>query len=202
MAHVLLLRHAHRLDFVQPEWFNTAAYPFDPPLSAWGWQQILELTPKLLHLPFDHLYSSPYLRALQTAYPLSRAWDLKICVEGGLREWLHPEWSPSLPQTWPLANKVSQVPSINVNYVGCFNPQYPESIAALNSRAIQVTEQLIVNAPGCTAIVAHRHTLSSMLTALGVKPEMLPELLPATGIVLRSSNRSLGSWQVSEVLSP
>jgi broad specificity phosphatase PhoE len=202
MAHVLLLRHAHRLDFVQPEWFNTAAYPFDPPLSARGWQQILELTPKLLHLPFDRLYSSPYLRALQTAYPLSRAWDLKICIEGGLREWLNPEWSPSLPQTWPLANKMAQVPGIDVNYVGSFNPQYPESIAALNARAIQVTEQLIVNTPDRTVIVAHRHTLSSMLTALGVEPELLPELLPATGIVLQSSDRSLGSWQISEVLSP
>jgi broad specificity phosphatase PhoE len=187
---------------VQPEWFNTAAYPFDPPLSARGWQQILELTPKLLHLPIDHLYSSPYLRALQSAYPLCRAWDLKICIEFGLREWLHPEWSPSLPLTQPLGTKMAQVPGIDVNYMGSFDPQYPESITALNARAVQVSEQLIVNAPGCVAIVAHRHSLSSMLTALGGGTLEQPELLPATGILLQSSNRSLGSWQITEIFTP
>jgi broad specificity phosphatase PhoE len=199
MAHALLLRHAHRLDFIQPEWFNTAPYPFDPPLSALGWQQILELTPQLSHLPIDHLYSSPYLRALQTAYPLSRAWDLKICMESGLREWLHPDWSPSLPATWPIATKMVQVPGIDFSYVESYAPQYPELVTDLDVRGAQVAEQLIVNAPGYPAIVTHRHSLSSMLTALVGKQELLPELLPATGIVLKSSDRSLGSWQVQEV---
>jgi broad specificity phosphatase PhoE len=201
MDRLFLLRHAHRLDFVQPEWFDTAAYPFDPPLSALGWQQILELTPKLLHLPIDRLYCSPYLRALQTAYPLSRVWNLKICVEFGLREWLHPEWSPSLPETLPLAAKMAQVRGIDVNYVGCCAPEYPESIAALNIRATKVTKELIVNASGCIAIVAHRHSLSSMLAVLCSDPES-PELLPATGIVLESADRSAGSWHITEVFRP
>jgi broad specificity phosphatase PhoE len=201
MAHILLLRHAHRLDFIQPEWFNTATYPYDPPLSARGWQQILELTPQLLHLPINRLYSSPYLRALQTAYPLSRAWNLKIEIETGLREWLHPEWSPSLPETWPLANKMAQVQGIDINYESKFKPQYPESIAALAARATQVATTLI-NAPDCIAIVTHRHTMSSIITALMGSAESIPELLPTTGIILQSSDRSLGSWQIDQVFKP
>jgi broad specificity phosphatase PhoE len=202
MAHVLLLRHSHRLDFIQPQWFETATYPYDPPLSAWGWQQILELTPQLLHLPIDQLYSSPYLRALQTAYPLSRAWNLKICIENGLREWLHPEWSPSLPATLPLADKMAQVPGIDVNYRASLDPLYPELIAALEHRATQVAERLVVNASGCIAIVTHRHTMSSILAALMGDQKIMPELLPATGIFLQSEARSLGSWQISQVFRP
>jgi broad specificity phosphatase PhoE len=215
MPTLLLIRHAHRLDFIQPEWFNTAIYPYDPPLSALGWQQALELVPKLLHLPIiygasgtiDRLFASPYLRTLQTAYPIAsginrvrQGLGLKICIENGLREWLHPDWSPTLPETLPLAEKILQVPLIDLKYSGILEPQYPETLAAVNSRSQQVAEKLAGLSDRCVAIVAHKHTLSGMLTALLPANSTIPEFLPAMALVLTSDDRTMGSWQITEIL--
>jgi broad specificity phosphatase PhoE len=215
MPTLLLIRHAHRLDFIQPEWFETAAYPYDPPLSALGWQQTLELTPKLLHLPItygasgiiDRIFTSPYLRTLQTAYPIAsginrvrRGVGLKLCIENGLREWLHPDWSPTLPETLPLAEKILQVPLIDLEYVGIMEPQYPETLVALNIRSQKVAEKIVGLADRCVAIVAHKHTLSGMLAALLPANSTIPEFLPAMVLVLTSGDRSMGSWQITEIL--
>jgi broad specificity phosphatase PhoE len=215
MPILLLIRHAHRLDFIQPQWFETAAYPYDPPLSALGWQQTLELVPKLLHLPItygasgaiDRIFTSPYLRTLQTAYPIAssinrgrRGLGIKLCIENGLREWLHPDWSPTLPETLPLAEKILQVPLIDLDYAGIFDPQYPETLVAVNIRSQQVAEKIVGLANRCVAIVAHKHTLSGMLTALLPANSEIPEFLPAMALVLTSGDRSMGSWQITEIL--
>ncbi len=207
MPTLLLIRHAHRLDFIQPQWFETAAYPYDPPLSALGWQQALELAPKLLHLPIDHIFTSPYLRTLQTAYPIAsginkirRGLRVKLCIENGLREWLHPDWSPTLPETLPLKEKMLQVPLIDLEYAGIFEPQYPETLIALNIRSQQVAAKLVGLADRCVAIVAHKNTLSSMLIALLLADVKFPEILPAMALVLTSRDRSMGSWQITEIL--
>ena len=207
MPTLLLIRHAHRLDFIQPQWFETAAYPYDPPLSALGWQQALELAPKLLHLPIDHIFTSPYLRTLQTAYPIASGINrirhgltVKLCIENGLREWLHPDWSPTLPETLPLKEKMLQVPLIDSEYVGIFEPQYPETLVALNIRSQQVAAKLVGLADRCVAIVAHKNTLSSMLTALLLADVKFPEIVPAMALVLTSRDRSMGSWQITEIL--
>jgi broad specificity phosphatase PhoE len=212
MLTLVLIRHAHRLDFIQPQWFETAAYPYDPPLSALGWQQALELAPKLLQMPItcgaiDRIFTSPYLRTLQTAYPLASGINrvrpglgLKLCIENGLREWLHPDWSPCLPETLPLAEKMLQVPPIDLEYIGIFEPQYPETLAALNIRSQQVAKKLVELSDRCAAIVAHKHTLLGMLAALLPADSEIPELLPAMALVLTSRDRSMGSWQIKEIL--
>jgi broad specificity phosphatase PhoE len=206
MPTILLIRHAHRLDFVQPQWFDTAAYPYDPPLSALGWQQTLELTPRLLHLPIEQIFTSPYLRTLQTAYPIasglnkSAGCKVKLCIESGLREWLHPDWSPALPETLPLAEKMLQVPLIDLEYEGIFNPQYPETLEALNIRSQQVAKKLIRLSDRCIAIVAHKYTLLGMLISLLPADSAFPEILPAMALVLTSRDRSMGSWQIQEIL--
>ncbi len=206
MPTILLIRHAHRLDFIQPEWFETAAYPYDPPLSALGWQQALELAPKLLHLPIDSIFTSPYLRTLQTAYPIAcginkarRGAGLKLQMESGLREWLHPDWSPTLPATLPLREKALQVPLIDLEYIEIFEPEYPETLAAVNIRSQRVVEKIVGFSNECVAIVAHKHTLSGMLAALLPANSTIPEFLPAMALVLTSGSRSMGSWQITGI---
>jgi broad specificity phosphatase PhoE len=207
MPTLLLIRHAHRLDFIQPEWFETAAYPYDPPLSALGWQQALELAPKLLHLPIERIFTSPYLRTLQTAYPIAAGINrvrhglgLKMCIENGLREWLHPDWSPTLPETLPLAEKILQIPLIDQEYIGILEPQYPETLEALNIRSQLAVEKIVKLTDECVAIIAHKHTLSGMLTALLPPNSEIPEFLPAMALVLTSGDRSMGSWRITEIL--
>lgn len=45
---VWIARHGNRLDFVNPEWFNTAERPYDPPLSEDGIVQAKQLGQRLV----------------------------------------------------------------------------------------------------------------------------------------------------------
>ena len=79
-------------------------------------------------------------------------------------------------------------------------PQYPETLAAVNIRSQQVAEKLVGLTDRCIAIVAHKHTLSGMLAALLPADATILEFLPAMALVLTSGDRSLGSWQITKIL--
>jgi broad specificity phosphatase PhoE len=44
---IWIARHGNRLDFVRPEWFDTALRPYDPPLSKDGFVQAKQLAKRL-----------------------------------------------------------------------------------------------------------------------------------------------------------
>ena len=67
MRTVWLVRHGNRQDFVDRSWRETAARPHDPPLSADGREQARETGRFLAGEPIDHLFASPFLRAVETA---------------------------------------------------------------------------------------------------------------------------------------
>ena len=48
---VWIARHGNRIDFVNPEWFNTAKRPYDPHLSDDGILQAQKLANRLRHPP-------------------------------------------------------------------------------------------------------------------------------------------------------
>ncbi len=64
-----------------------ARAPADPPLSDKGWQQAGRLADWLAREEIHRLYSSPMLRARQTAEPLARARGLDIEVRDGVAEY-------------------------------------------------------------------------------------------------------------------
>ncbi len=197
---IWLVRHAHRLDFIQPEWFETAALPYDPPLSALGWQQSLELVPQLKNSHVQQIFTSPYLRTLQTAYPIAKSLGLSIQIEDGLREWLHGEWSPWLPKTLPIESLVDGGFPIDLNYQSQVSPKYPETAAELTTRTIQVTDQLINQSQNSVLIVAHNHTLMGIVAALTSDSTTLQPLAfaPAGVMVLTNTgDRTNGGWQIA-----
>ena len=118
MQTLCLVRHAHRLDFIEPEWFDTAIYRYDPPLSPQGFDRASILADELSQVPIDRLFSSPFLRSIQTLDPLARLLDLPIQLEWGLCEWLCQDWSTELPQTTPVKDLVKLYPNINSDCVG------------------------------------------------------------------------------------
>ncbi len=68
---VWIARHGNRLDFVNPDWFNTAPRRYDPPLSEDGFIQAKELANRLKLESLKHIFVSPFLRAIKTAYPVA-----------------------------------------------------------------------------------------------------------------------------------
>ena len=89
---VWIARHANRLDFVNPEWFNTAERRYDPPLSDDGIEQAKLLAKRLKGVGIRHIFASPFLRTVQTAHAVSETIGVPVKVEAGLSEWLNAEW--------------------------------------------------------------------------------------------------------------
>jgi broad specificity phosphatase PhoE len=197
---VWLVRHAHRLDFIQPEWFETAPFPYDPPLSALGWQQSLELVSKFQNSHIQQIWASPHLRTIQTAYPLAQSLGLSIKVEYGLREWLNPLWSKSLPEILPTTELAARGIRVNEYYQSQCWPIYPETMTELMARTALVTKKAIIPSHDSVLIVAHKNSLAGIVAALTGKISVVQELeiLPASVIALTTADpeRASGSWQI------
>jgi broad specificity phosphatase PhoE len=185
---------------VQPQWFLTAPYPYDPPLSAHGIYQALALVGQLRGQGIGQIFCSPQLRALQTAQPLAQALGLGIQVEFGLREWLHPEWSTALPATLPPALNPAPIKTAT-SYGSLFHPQYPETADDLQGRADRLVEAIITPSSTDVLIVAHKHILLSIVSTLNGSNWLGAEMAPATLFALSSQSQTRGSW-ILQPLSP
>lgn len=152
---VWIARHGNRLDFVTPEWFETAQRRYDPPLSKDGLIQATELGKRLKKENISHIFSSPFLRAIQTADRVAQELDLPIKIEAGLSEWLNPYWMTEAPQTHPKDFLAEHYPRIDWNYSSKIIPQYPESEETVMQRTAQTARQLIIEFSEDILLVGH-----------------------------------------------
>jgi broad specificity phosphatase PhoE len=139
---IWITRHGNRLDFIKPEWFNTAARPYDPPLAEDGILQAQALGKRLKEEQISQIFCSPFLRTVQTAFEVAQILSLSIQLEPGLGEWLHPEWMPKMPERTSMAELVAQYPLINSDYQPLILPNYPETEADLMERTGRVSQVL------------------------------------------------------------
>ncbi len=123
---IWIARHANRLDFVNPDWFLTAERRYDPPLSDDGLVQASQLANRLKHENIKAIFSSPFLRTIQTANQVAEVLDLQVKLESGLSEWLNPEWMTQNPEKMPIADLIALFPRIDTNYNSRIIAQYPE----------------------------------------------------------------------------
>ncbi len=152
---VWIARHGNRLDFVQPEWFNTAARRYDPPLYDDGFIQAQELGQRLQPENITHIFSSPFLRTIQTANEVAKILNLSIKLEAGLSEWHNPEWMSGSPEIHPREILAAQYPRIDWQYQSRIIPQYPESKADVNQRTKKTINQLVAEFREDILIVGH-----------------------------------------------
>ena len=139
---VWIARHGNRLDFVNPEWFNTAERPYDPPLSEDGVIQASQLGKRLVGLGIKHIFASPFLRTVQTANCVAECLDLPIKLESGLSEWLNPAWMVSNPERHSMAELKDLFPRIDSSYSSRVIAEYPETLEQVNQRTAQTALQL------------------------------------------------------------
>lgn len=139
---VWITRHANRLDFVNPEWFNTAVLPYDPPLSQDGIEQAKQLGQRLVGEGIVHIFASPFLRTVQTANEIANILDLPIKLESGLSEWLNPAWMPTAPERLPLEVLQERFPRIDSSYTSLVMAQYPETNEMVLQRTAQAVQLL------------------------------------------------------------
>lgn len=161
-----LVRHGHRLDFVQPEWFDTAIYRYDPPLSVEGCGQADALAQQFRQVRIDRIYSSPFLRTIQTANPLARLLNLPIRLEWGLCEWLCSDWTVNFPETTPVAELFRYYPNIDDAYQSLVLPVYPESVQELDARINMIAGNLIQGNSGNILAIAHKGSVLGIAAVL------------------------------------
>ena len=163
---VWIARHGNRLDFVRPEWFNTAQRRYDPPLSDDGAIQARELAARLKSENIAHIFASPFLRTIQTANEVARVLNLPIKLEAGFCEWLNPNWMDETPETHPQEFLAQQYPLIDWNYQSYLQPQYPETEAQLDRRAEKTIGHLVTQFSEDILIVAHGGLVSAITKGL------------------------------------
>ncbi len=193
---IWILRHGNRHDFVYPEWFNTATRKYDPPLSDDGIIQAETLAEKLLHpnIKIDDIFCSPFLRAIQTAYPIAKNLNLPIKVEAGLGEWHNPNWMDEKPVTESIQELHEKYPLIDQNYQAQIIPQYPETLEDVQKRTATIAN--ILTRQYCHNILFVGHSLSVRGIALGLLNKDQIINTPLCGLVKLNQDSDHNKWNL------
>ncbi len=163
------VRHGMRADFGNPSWRETADNPHDTPLSPSGLEQAGDVAAALAGTGIKRVFSSPFLRALETAHPLAVVLDVPLCIEPGLCEWLNPEWFDAQPR-WMTADEAAvSFPRVDAGYKPALVPTFPEQSETGDVFArVRRTLDLVLSrhASGNLAFFAHGASLAQGIAGL------------------------------------
>ena len=187
---VWIARHANRLDFVNPEWFNTAERPYDPPISDDGIVQAQQLAQRLRRENIAHIFASPFLRTVQTANYVAEVLDLPIKLESGLSEWLNPVWMATKPERLSIKALVELFPRIDTSYTSRAIAEYPETSETVLERSGKTASLLAAEFPEDILLVGHGASILGATIGLAsgtVKTEVNAALCCLVKIVRKDS---------------
>ncbi len=171
---LILLRHEER-DLLDPRFFTE--------LTTKGKENAMKLVNKLSNEKIDIIFSSPFLRTLQTIYPYSTHNNQKVNVEYGLYEYIHNpifnenNWYHTLSEY--NNNKYIYINDIiNNNYQSIVNKNdfiVLEDKPNLENRLIKFFNYLITNYHNKTVLlVSHMGTIN-MIKNLFIKKTNMNE---------------------------
>ncbi|MEL7038157.1 MAG: histidine phosphatase family protein [Cyanobacteria bacterium J06592_8] len=191
---VWIARHGNRIDFVNPEWFNTAERRYDPHLSDDGFVQAQQLANRLVGEGITHIFSSPFLRTVQTANLVAETLNLPLKLQWGLGEWLNPEWMSTDPETLTPAALAEQFPRIDLSYpIG--EARYPETWQDCLNRTAKTAQNLVAAFPNDDLLFVG-HGASVLGTAMGLVPTLTEKDIKASLCCLVKLVRQNNDWFV------
>lgn len=198
---VWIARHGNRIDFVNPQWFDTAERPYDPHLSDDGIIQAKLLGKRLVGKGITQIFASPFLRTVQTANAVAETLDLSIKLDWGLCEWLNPDWMDAMPETLPWKILAQNYPRIDLSYQACSsfrltnaeNPSYPETWEACLARTRETVRGLVAEYPD-ENILFVGHAASVIGTAMGLVANISENDINASLCCLVKIIRQDGEW--------
>jgi broad specificity phosphatase PhoE len=190
---IWIARHGNRADFADPQWRQAAARPHDPPLSPDGLVQADELGRRLLGEGIAHVFTSPFLRAIQTASRVADILGLAVRIEHGLTEWLNLEWFPSAPEYLPLEEAAALFRVVATDYASAVLPSYPETWEQMEARMAMAATMLAERFPGDMLFIGHGATVLGICHAL-LKDR--PEAISAPLCGLTRIARTPGGWRL------
>ena len=167
---IWITRHGNRYDFVNPDWFITAKLRYDPHLAQDGIIQAQELGARLKSENITHIFSSPFLRTVQTAYEVASLLNLPIKLEAGLGEWLNPNWMDSPPEIRSPETLAEQYPLLDLSYQSRVIPHYPETEEMVQKRTQETAQKLAQEFSGELLFVGHGASVLGTAEGLLGKP--------------------------------
>jgi len=203
-SHILLVRHAQRIDFVERDWSRDAANPFDPYLTVEGKAEATKLGLHLQDSGITNVISSPFIRAVYTAqYAATRIEQLfNIDVEPGVGEFLHRSFFPEamdINSFWSTSQTLKPICAfINEKYNPILTPNFPESIQEFRQRCTHVLERIIERYKGSKVmIVTHAFFIEVALKHL--LPDLhVPEILECSITEIVQDERT-GMWSIARL---
>ncbi|AFZ36459.1 Phosphoglycerate mutase [Stanieria cyanosphaera PCC 7437] len=186
---VWIARHGNRFDFVNPQWFNNAIRRYDPPLSEDGFIQARQLGNRLQGEQITQIFSSPFLRTIQTANEVAEILDLPIKLEAGLSEWHKQDWMSESPQIHPREYLKIHYPRIDWTYHSQIFPQYPESEIEVNTRTMAIAQKLVSKYTENILLVGHSASVLGATRGLVVGDPVVKTSLCCLVKVIRQHDR-------------
>ena len=135
---IYLLRHEDR----------TQDCTFFSPLTENGLENAEKLIDVLKKLKINKIYSSPFIRTLQTIYPYSKKYNYKINIDYSLAELQHPDLIPPNSYQVTLPKYLEKKFNYNENYNSTMLPtefNYPENNIELSKRVKKIFKKIINN---------------------------------------------------------
>jgi broad specificity phosphatase PhoE len=133
---IFILRHEDR----------TMDATFFSPLTSDGLENSIKLIEYLKQHKIDCIFSSPFIRTLQTIHPYAKTHNLKINIDHSLAEIQHPHIIPVKSYTINLPTYIAEQFNYNPNYMSTMNPQdhvYPETDKHVAERVKKFMKKLI-----------------------------------------------------------
>lgn len=185
MSRVLwLVRHGERRDEVDPTWADTAERPHDPPLTDRGRRQAERVGDRLQGCNIERIYTSPFLRAAETAHLIASRLELPVFVDHGLSEHLNPAWFEVSPSVLTPRKLAEQFDTVDQSHASVLRPNYPESDEEAADRTVRAVRRLARDGAESTLLVGHGLTVGSVAEAYTGTTDFE---IPATSITRLSS---------------
>jgi broad specificity phosphatase PhoE len=135
---IYILRHEDR----------TQDCSFFAPLTKTGLEKSIKLVKYLEKEKINKIYSSPFIRTLQTIYPYAKKNDIKINIEYGLSEIHHEDIIPKKAVGINLPEYLAESFNYNSEYKTLVKPTdiiYPERIINIEERVKRVLRKVITD---------------------------------------------------------
>jgi broad specificity phosphatase PhoE len=135
---IYILRHEDR----------TMDLTFFSPLTKNGLDKSIKIADVLHKLSINTIYSSPYIRTLQTIYPYSKMTDLSVKLDYSLTELYQENSIPKNSYTITLPEYIAKSFNYDESYKSLLNPtevDFPEKISDFKKRVKSFLNDIIVN---------------------------------------------------------
>lgn len=158
---IWLCRHGERMDSVDRAFGGP-----DPILSELGLVQAEETGARLRGEHIRRIFTSPFLRAVQTADGIAEALDLPLFIERGFGEWLNPEWFSEDPPL-AIAPLLRHFRRIDASHTSVVTPTLPETGDVASRRSGEAALTIAARHPNEDLLfVGHGHSVIGMALAL------------------------------------